>query len=171
MSPTNKKRKPWKRADWMAFASIVITLLFGILVFAQNDIQNDKINSLSRSELANEVLVSSLQKDQVIKLDELENFTIEVTSNFEGATPIYVKDLVVRLDGEQTPSGYKLDKISPEEQIAKNGKDVYFSYEFKPSKVGVYEIDFLVYYNYNQEIGFNENSPNKDWTFSLEVIR
>ena len=53
----------------ISIISIIITFSLGIVVY----LQNEKINTLGRGQLANEILISSPQIDTVNKISEKPN--------------------------------------------------------------------------------------------------
>ncbi len=166
MSDKKTKRKPLTRSEWISLITILITVLLAIWVYNQNE----KINALSKGEMANELLISSFDMDSIMIIEDIKNISIEVNSNYDGAIPLKVIPQIVRHNGEEIASKYKLSPISQEELvIEKDGKQL-FLYNFETDISGDYEIDFTFYYNYKQEEGYQKGST-KTWTLRLTAER
>lgn len=166
MSDNKKKRKPLTRSEWISLVSILVTVLLAIWVYNQNE----KINALSKGEMANELLISSFDMDSLIDIEDSKNITVDVNSNYDGAIPLKVIPQVVRHNGDEIASGYKLSPISQEEVVIEKDGKLSFMYAFETDKNGDYEIDFTFYYNYKQEEGYQKGST-KTWTLRLTAER
>jgi len=155
-----------KWAGVISILSLVISAVLGIAIY----LQNEKINSLSKGQLANEILISSLQMDTINKVSDILNISIDITSNYDGAMPIYIKLVEVRLDGERILSDYKHSWLSKQEYIIEKDGKVSFKSTFEANKKGEYELDYIVYYNYPQEESYSKGKP-KPYTlkFILQI--
>ena len=139
-----------------------VLLIVLTIITIYNSIQ---INTLSKSSLANDIIISSTDMDTINPIENNINLSILIDSNYEGAMPIYIKLLEVRLNNEKITSDYKHSFNNQEDQIIKKDSSVDFKTKFNADKEGDYELDYIFYYDYHQN---EDYTRGKSRTYTLK---
>ncbi len=157
-----KEKKKINWTFWISILSIAIALLsIGVDVY-----QTNKINALGKGSLNNDILISSPQQDTAREKDMM-NISLLFKSNYEGSIPANVKVNSIKLDGEEIKE-YSIQRTEDKELIINGNGEGIFNYEFNPNKKGLYEIQYLFWYDYKQ--GEDEkDAKTKLWDLRIEV--
>lgn len=157
----NNKQQTWSLV--ISIFSILLTIGLGFIVY----FQNERINVLGKSQMANDILISSPNMDTENSVHNTINISINVVSNYDGAMPITYKLIEVRKNSEEIRSEYSHNRLNKTEQTIKKDDEIIFKEYFKADNPGDYELDYIFYYNYPQDEDYQKG---KSKTFTLKLL-
>ena len=111
-----------------------------------------EVNSLGKSKLADDIIISSPQVDyRPLSVGEAINISLDVTNNYDGAILTTIELDEVRLNGKKESSFRTHTWITPPEQKVEGDSEKSFISTFETNKRGEYELIFVIFYNYPQD--------------------
>lgn len=165
MSISKNKPKVEKKINWTRWISI-LSIAIALLSIGVDVYQTNKINALGKGNLNNDILISSPQQDTAREKDVM-NISLRFKSNYDGSIPANVKVNAIKLDGDEIRE-YSIIRLEEKELIIDENGEGFFNYIFEPTKKGLYEIQYLFWYDYEQ--GEEEKDAKiKLWDLRIEV--
>lgn len=166
--PKNKEEKSVFRTviDVFVILNFIAFVALGIFTYYQNE----KINNLSKGDLQNEILISSIVEDTDQIVGNAIELPIKVESNFDGRIPVYIELSEIKKDDKRVTSNHEHLWVSKQEEYLQTNGDYLFKSNLTMWDPGLYKFSFIVYYNYNTEKGF-ESGSKKPYEFDINFIK
>lgn len=161
-----EKKEGRKKIDW-ALTLAIISIIISMFLFYAGYQQVEKINTLSRGNLNNDIIPYFILEDVTREINTPITLELKIESNYEGKMPVHIELKDIMRD-DKSIKDFSFKGINKKQEIISESTSGNFNGNFTAYEEGKYTFIYEIYYDYDLEKGYtDENSHIKEFSWNM----